>query len=661
MQKSFAVCVCLIVLSSMLGITGCASSASQNFDLDKLFIGVFNPQPGEKVLVMIDSPHESLRNNSSWEMRKRMAKEWHTRVVELGQKMEFTVYPLLTYPATGAHNGPLPVEGEMDDQPVNLQEIFADVNIILALTEFSATAPLIEATQKYPHLRVASMPTVRKAMEETALSADYNMVAKRAHILKEKLESVEGAEVVFSTGDQMYFDLRYRHAEVDDGQLPPDRESPRVINLPSGETYMAPYEGEIKNEPSKTEGTIPFWCGDGDVILFEVRENRIVDVHGEGSCLAGVRKFFNTDVARRNIAEMGLGVNDKAVITGNVLEDEKVIGMHWAAGLSDHIGGTIGVKDFSDPENAVHWDIVYPDNGPIEISSLVLHYEDGTQERIIKEGHYTAFSLLPPKGQVTYVIERIMIPWVALMLVSLVFLIWDFTRGKRASWGIQLAWVVILLIFGPVGLWVYLIAYRQPISSEDPQSAIANWKDALGSTVLNVAVYVAVVYLIVVIFVIFMPDKSIGYWLLFIPFLVGLYLLRVPLVTSLKGNGFLAALRDSLLIEMITFSFGGAGVLAISVFLLNQWFPREIHLASLLFYASITITAMVGALFIFPINLWMSERNFNKSLVWVSIKQGASEPMDVLRILKIRDGWIPLIIALAILAGSVGWVVSRFG
>jgi hypothetical protein len=661
MKKWFLVRMSMILLVIILGITGCSLFTSQAFDVDKLFIGVFDPQPGEKVLIMFDTPHGNLRNNASWEMRKRMAKEWHTQLVELGEEMGFIVHPILTYPATGAHNGPLPEEGEMEDQPVNLEEIFADTNIILALTEFSATAPLIEVTQKIPDLRVASMPTVRKAMEETALSADYNKVAERANILQEKLEGVEGAEVIFSTGHQFYFDLRHRHAEVDDGQLPPDRVSPRIINLPSGETYMAPYEGELENEPSRTEGTIPFWCGDGDVILFEVQENRIIDVHGEGSCLAGVRKFFNMDEARRNIAEMGLGVNDKAVITGNVLEDEKVIGMHWAAGRSDHIGGTVGVEAFSDPENVVHWDIVYPDNGPIEIESLVLHYEDGTRERIIKDGAYTAFSLLPPKGQVIYVVERFMLVWGALTLASLIFFILDSIRGRSMLWGIRLAWVVILLIFGPLGFWVYHIAYRKPISIEDPKSAIENWADALGSSVFNSAVYVAVVYLLVAIFVILMPDKSISYWLLIIPFLVGLFFMRTPLMASLEGKGYLSAFRSSLLVEVIVFSLGAAGILPTSVFLLNQWFPREIHLTSPLFHASMTFTAVIGVLFVFPIHLWMSERHFNQSLVWVSIRKREPESIDDLRILKIKDGWISLISAIAVLGGSIIWVVSSLG
>lgn len=72
MQKSVATCMRLIILIAILGITGCSSSASQTFDFDRLFTGVFVPRPGEKDLVMIDTPHGSLRNNSAWEMRRRM-------------------------------------------------------------------------------------------------------------------------------------------------------------------------------------------------------------------------------------------------------------------------------------------------------------------------------------------------------------------------------------------------------------------------------------------------------------------------------------------------------------------------------------------------------------------------------------------------------------
>lgn len=234
------------------------------------------------------------------------------------------------------------------------------------------------------------MPTVTRSMERTALAADYAEVARKAHLLQAKVDLAQGARVEFSTGEEMYFDLRYREAHADDGQLHADKQGERVINLPSGEAYIAPYEGEREGEPSRTEGTLPVML-EGELVVGRVQENRIVEVIGDGPQADEAREYLARDDALRNIAELGLGCNESAVVTGNVLEDEKVMGMHWAWGLSEHIGGTVGVDDFNDPSLAEHRDWVYPKGGEIEIASLVLEYEDGTSEEILRDGEYTLF------------------------------------------------------------------------------------------------------------------------------------------------------------------------------------------------------------------------------------------------------------------------------
>jgi leucyl aminopeptidase (aminopeptidase T) len=45
-----------------------------------------------------------------------------------------------------------------------------------------------------------------------------------------------------------------------------------------------------------------------------------------------------------NVAELGIGTNESAILTGNILEDEKILGTaHVAFGASAAIGGTIQV------------------------------------------------------------------------------------------------------------------------------------------------------------------------------------------------------------------------------------------------------------------------------------------------------------------------------
>jgi hypothetical protein len=383
---------------ALLAISLCLSSCDQSGEAtpaltqqEQLLVDVFSPQPGEKVLILVDIPTPGLLENVQWKERREMADEWLASFENMAELLDITVHPMMTYDATGAHNGSLPPSGMILGDEIAFEDIMSDSNIVVAMTEFSATAPLSEFTEKYPDLRVASMPTVSRSMEQTALAADYAEVARKSHILAALLDQAVGAEVQFSSGHEMYFDLRYRSAHADDGQLHADDGGERIINLPSGEAYIAPYEGEREDEPSLTEGMLPVACEGGDIAAGRVVENRIVEVIGDGSCAAEGRAVLDVDEALTNVAELGLGVNDMAVATGNVLEDEKVVGMHWALGRSDHIGGTLGPEDFQKPENVMHQDFVYPKGGSIEISSLILIYEDGSTDEIILNGAYAIF------------------------------------------------------------------------------------------------------------------------------------------------------------------------------------------------------------------------------------------------------------------------------
>jgi hypothetical protein len=359
--------------------------------LKKLLIDVFDPLPGETVLFLTDEPHGNLEDNDLWQSRRQMAEEWRRTFGQLGNKVGFKVLPMLTYPATGNHNGPLPDEGEMGGKHIRLVEIFRQSNIVVAMTEFSATAPLMKFSEQIPNFRAASMPTVHQGMMKTALAADYQEVARKCQVLGDKLNQAEVAMLVFSTGDQVYIDLRNRQAKIDDGHLHADKSGVRMINLPSGEAYIAPYEGEKSDQISLTEGFIPMSYGE-IVVHLQIAGNQVVKVVSDIHVADDLREWFAVDPARRNVAELGLGCNDKAIITGNILEDEKVFGVHIAYGRSDHTGGVVGVDDFRDPANVVHQDVVYPFGGEIEVTSLIFEYKDGTREEIIRDAHYTIFS-----------------------------------------------------------------------------------------------------------------------------------------------------------------------------------------------------------------------------------------------------------------------------
>jgi leucyl aminopeptidase (aminopeptidase T) len=359
------------------------------FDLIKLLTDVFDPQAGEIVTVAMDVPHNPGQDTNAWRERRSMALEWHRAFTALGHGRGFTTNPILTYRATRANNADLPREAEVAGQKVALTQTLLASTLAVFLTEYSATAPLDGLCKMKDDFRAASMPGVEKRMERTALAADYREVARRCRILDDTLRGAESLEVTFSTGHHCTFDLRFRRAEVDDGFLPRNKPGDRVINLPSGETFIVPYEGERAGVPSLTSGGIPVREGP-ELMIMRIEGNRITRLEGNGDRARTLRAFFAADSARTNVAEVAFGCNEWAEVTGNVLEDEKA-GFHWAYGRSEHLGGTVGVQAFIQPETVIHQDIVYAKGNPIQVAEAATVYPDGARTRVIRNGNYVVF------------------------------------------------------------------------------------------------------------------------------------------------------------------------------------------------------------------------------------------------------------------------------
>jgi hypothetical protein len=357
-------------------------------DLHRFFVDVFEPEPGEVVTVACDLPTPTAPDRPAWVERRAMAEEWRSALEQLGRRLDFTTNPLLTYPATGGNNADLPECGVLGLTPVRLDETLQATTLALFLTEFSATAPLDRFSRRNDDFRAASMPGAEKRMERTALSADYREVARRCHVIADLVRGASALDVSFSTGHACRFDLRFRTPEVDDGSLPRHKPGDRVINLPSGETFVVPYEGERDGVASATAGEIPVRAGD-ELVVFTVVANRIVKVEGGGEAAKRYRELFAADPARANVAEVAFGCNEWAEVTGNVLEDEKA-GFHWAYGRSDHLGGTVSPAAFVAPRTVLHQDIVYARGNPIQVAEAALVRPEGTVV-VLRDGRYVVF------------------------------------------------------------------------------------------------------------------------------------------------------------------------------------------------------------------------------------------------------------------------------
>jgi hypothetical protein len=333
----------------------------------RMFQDAFAPKSGEKVLFLIDIPHDHITDNNAWKERRIFAQEWYTIFKLMGDESGFSVN-WLEYEATGMQNSPIP------DKIINSVR---KSNLVIAMTEYSASAPLKNiCTSKDSVTRCVSMPGVEKRMEQTAFRANYQEVKRYALAIERILNEAVGAEIEFSTGDILYIDLRNRIANADTGDC---TKTGQFINFPSGEACKVPYEAaddEINELGlSKTEGIWPVRYDD-KLVKYKIKNNRIVEIIGDGKKAEKMRLFFIENATRRNVAELGIGCNPKAVITGNVLEDEKV-GLHIAYGMSTHLRGKV--------QSDMHEDICYSKGCPVEGTSVVLLNTDGAKTEIIRD------------------------------------------------------------------------------------------------------------------------------------------------------------------------------------------------------------------------------------------------------------------------------------
>ena len=373
-------------------------------ELTALVRRVFELRTEDKALAFIvDLPDDQVPDNPEWKARRELAAGWVDELIGAKDDHGLDV-SLLLYRNVHSNNANLPatawrwtgheIPDHCDEMTGQLEEPMDDalgsVSLVIAPTQFSTTAPLKVMAPRLD-FRGATMPGFSRAMVP-ALRLDYTEVNRRVTLLKEFLDDSVSADFGFlvdgSTNYELHLDLRHRAAHASGGLL---RDPGTAGNLPSGEAYIVPYEGEFEGDPTASAGHLPVQLG-GEVVVFVIRENRATEIISKGPESDAERQLLAAEPARGNIAELGLGVLADFGLSpiGVVLLDEK-LGLHLAFGRSEHFGGQVGPNDFSSPEAVIHQDHVYLDEiqPRIKVKRVVLTMTNGDTMDLMVDGEYT--------------------------------------------------------------------------------------------------------------------------------------------------------------------------------------------------------------------------------------------------------------------------------
>ncbi|MBD3285782.1 aminopeptidase [candidate division WOR-3 bacterium] len=211
-----------------------------------------------------------------------------------------------------------------------------DVFLIPASKSMTHTHARKQAIEK--GARGATLPDVTEDMISRTMAADYKGIEKRTRKLAKIMAGAKRVHITTASGTDVEIVTEGREFFLDTGVL---TKPGAFSNLPAGEIYIAPLEG-------KSNGIVVFdasFSGIGMLsqpITIEIENGRAARIKGDRGKLA--RMLDAPGKKGRNLAELGIGTNDRAKITGNVLEDEKVMGtIHLAFGDNSTFGGKVKV------------------------------------------------------------------------------------------------------------------------------------------------------------------------------------------------------------------------------------------------------------------------------------------------------------------------------
>ncbi len=244
------------------------------------------------------------------------------------------------------------------------------VNAVIALSNHSTSHTRFrDFLTRVCKSRYASMPLFEASMFEGAMDVDWRALARRTTSVAVAVNRAENIEIKTLNGSHLSLSKKGRKALADTGIL---TKPGSFGNLPAGEVYLAPIEGTANGE------LVLDWAPMRELkspVKLVVKTGLVVKVEGEEPYAEILKARLNERKENANIAELGIGTNDKARRPDNILESEKILGtIHIALGDNSSFGGNV--------QTSFHQDFVFFK------PTVVLIDKNGTRTALMKDGKF---------------------------------------------------------------------------------------------------------------------------------------------------------------------------------------------------------------------------------------------------------------------------------
>jgi leucyl aminopeptidase (aminopeptidase T) len=231
------------------------------------------------------------------------------------------------------------------EPPACVAEMMKMVDVVVCPTAKSLTHTDARRNAVKEGVRVGTMPGISVEIMSRCLNADFDKIIELTNHFVKKLEGVKIVKVVSEAGTNLTMPIEGRMVIPSTGVL---REKGQSGNMPSGEVYLAPIEG-ASNGTLVIDGSMASIGMIKTPIKVSIVDGFAEEITGGEEAERLITILDKSGRDARAVAEFGIGTNYKAILTGQILEDEKVFGtIHVAFGNNLTMGGTIAVNSHLD-------------------------------------------------------------------------------------------------------------------------------------------------------------------------------------------------------------------------------------------------------------------------------------------------------------------------
>jgi leucyl aminopeptidase (aminopeptidase T) len=265
-------------------------------------------KPGESCLIVTDTIKEPI-GRAFYEYAKKITPKTEIIVIE-------------------------PTKEHAAEPPKNVAREMLVYDVQILVTEKSLTHTKARRDATAAGARIATMPTITEDIANRCLDIDYNALKKESNRVYDLLKNAStvrvtterGTDITFTVGSSGFFGK-------DGGSF----DYPGAYgNLPEGEVSFSP---ETCNGIYVVDASFPSLGLLDSPLTFKVKDGVVYEITGKRAKEV-IERLDRVGPKAYGVAELGIGLNPKAKVIGNVLEDEKVIGtVHIAVGNNLSYGG----------------------------------------------------------------------------------------------------------------------------------------------------------------------------------------------------------------------------------------------------------------------------------------------------------------------------------